>query len=145
MKSKDKIIENGLTLIKLLGVGTSTTDTTLDVLTEIERLQKCENFYNEKHNKHYELYKGRMAMRGDGTGPYWEYLCESREAIMHAHFMMQIPYMFERICLECGVKFTTTMDTKLYCSKECVEKHNVEMKYYSQHTCDFTVGDIAKE
>ena len=31
-------------------------------------------------NKHYDLIKGKMWMRGDGTGKYWELLCNSREA-----------------------------------------------------------------
>lgn len=41
-------------------------------------------------NKHYELRNGRMWMKGDGTGKYWDLLCNSRDGQRDAKDIMNI-------------------------------------------------------
>ncbi len=49
------------------------------ILTDvIKRHEKTEADVHT--NKHYELYKGKMWHKGNGTGKYWDMLCNSREA-----------------------------------------------------------------
>lgn len=40
-------------------------------------------------NRHYELKGGRIWKKGDGTGMYWELLCNSRKAQRQAMEMMR--------------------------------------------------------
>lgn len=51
----------------------------MNVLVEIAAInQRIENDLHT--NKHFELINGRMWMKGDGTGKYWELFCNQREA-----------------------------------------------------------------
>lgn len=58
------------------------------ILTEvIKRQEKIE--WDIHTNKYYELYKGRIWHKGNGTGKAWELLCNSREAHSKAWEMMR--------------------------------------------------------
>ena len=73
-----------MTEIKWCGCG--------DELTSKEDIKNglcwiCRIFENNRRieedihtNKHYALIKGRMWMKGNGTGKYWSLLCNSRDA-----------------------------------------------------------------
>lgn len=56
-----------------------------------EVIAKSERIKNDPHtNKHYELIKGRMWKKGDGTGKYWHLLVRSRIAHRQALEMMKL-------------------------------------------------------
>ncbi len=61
----------------------------IKVLDDI--FDKEKRIKNDIHtNKHFVLMKGRMCKIGDGTGKYWELLCNSRIAQAQAHELMRI-------------------------------------------------------
>lgn len=77
-----------------LGKGMSLMDN-LDAMQkwikEIQRCDKMADFYNENHNqKHYILHKGRIYLKGNGEGKYWDYLGSSREGQRDAHEILRI-------------------------------------------------------
>jgi len=48
-----------------------------------------ERIENDVHtDKHYVLRNGKMWLKGDGTGKWWDWLCRSREAHYHARKML---------------------------------------------------------
>lgn len=73
-----------------------TWEKTFDMLVELAN--EDEKIQKDPHtNKHYELRNGKIWMKGNGTGRYWEYLCNSREAQRDAHEILGCKYETRKI------------------------------------------------
>ncbi len=77
-----------------LGKGMSMMESLVGIqnwLKEIQRCDKMEDFYNKNHNQeHYVLRNGRIWLKGNGEGKYWDYLGSSREAQREAHEILRV-------------------------------------------------------